>query len=124
MCSHISGSPTSCAPDAAARSTRARARASLVARSAPELICRGAASTALDYHNATLVGRPHIFGAVAESGFRLGPAFCFFRVRAFRGSVVGRKEDILEKVRQIAAPLAAQEGMELIDVEFGGPGGR
>ena len=38
---------------------------------------------------------------------------------------MGRKEDILEKVRQIAAPLAAQEGLELIDVEFGGgPGGQ
>jgi hypothetical protein len=29
---------------------------------------------------------------------------------------VGRKEEILEKVRQIAAPLAAQEGLELVDV--------
>jgi ribosome maturation factor RimP len=37
---------------------------------------------------------------------------------------LGRKEDILEKVRQIASSLAAQEGLELIDVEFGGPGGR
>jgi ribosome maturation factor RimP len=37
---------------------------------------------------------------------------------------VGRKDEILETVRRIAAPLAAQEGMELIDVEFGGPGGR
>ncbi|MGZ6124510.1 MAG: ribosome maturation factor RimP [Myxococcales bacterium] len=37
---------------------------------------------------------------------------------------MGRKEDILEKVRQIAAPLAAQEGLELIDVEIGGGGGR
>ena len=37
---------------------------------------------------------------------------------------VGRKEDILEKVRQIAAPLCAQEGLELIEVEFGGAGGR
>lgn len=37
---------------------------------------------------------------------------------------MGRKEDILEKVRQVAAPLAAQEGLELVDVEFGGPGGR
>lgn len=36
---------------------------------------------------------------------------------------MGRKEDILEKVRQVAAPLAAQEGLELVDVEFGGPGG-
>ncbi|HEX4381718.1 MAG TPA: ribosome maturation factor RimP [Myxococcales bacterium] len=35
---------------------------------------------------------------------------------------MGRKEDILEKVRQIAGPLAAQEGLELIDVEFGMPG--
>jgi ribosome maturation factor RimP len=37
---------------------------------------------------------------------------------------VGRKEDILEKVRAIAAPLAALDGLELVDVEFGGPGGR
>jgi ribosome maturation factor RimP len=38
--------------------------------------------------------------------------------------VLGRKEEILERVRGIAAPLAAQEGLELIDVELGGPGGR
>ncbi len=37
---------------------------------------------------------------------------------------MGRKEEILEKVRQLAAPLATQEGMELVDVEFGGGGGR
>jgi ribosome maturation factor RimP len=37
---------------------------------------------------------------------------------------VGRKEDILESVRRIAAPLAAQEGLELVDVELGGAGGR
>ena len=37
---------------------------------------------------------------------------------------MGRKEEILDKVRQIAAPLAAQEGLELVDVELGGPGGR
>ncbi len=37
---------------------------------------------------------------------------------------MGRKEEILEKVRQLAAPLAAQEGMELVDVELGGGGGR
>ena len=37
---------------------------------------------------------------------------------------MGRKDDILEKVRRIAGPLAAQEGLELIDVELGGPGGR
>jgi ribosome maturation factor RimP len=37
---------------------------------------------------------------------------------------VGRKEEILEKVRQLAAPLAAEEGMELVDVEFGGGAGR
>jgi ribosome maturation factor RimP len=37
---------------------------------------------------------------------------------------LGRKEEILERVRQIAAPLAAQEGLELIDVEIGGGGGR
>jgi ribosome maturation factor RimP len=37
---------------------------------------------------------------------------------------VGRKEEILERVRRIAAPLAAQEGLELVDVELGGAGGR
>lgn len=37
---------------------------------------------------------------------------------------MGRKEEILDKVRALAAPLAAQEGMELVDVELGGPGGR
>src|SRR5947209_13121703 len=37
---------------------------------------------------------------------------------------MGRKEEILDKVRQIAAPLAAQEGLELIDAEIGGGGGR
>lgn len=37
---------------------------------------------------------------------------------------MGRKEDILESVRRIAAPLAAQEGLELVDVEIGGAGGR
>jgi ribosome maturation factor RimP len=36
---------------------------------------------------------------------------------------VGRKEEILEKVRNIAAPLAAAEGLELVDVEFAGSGG-
>jgi ribosome maturation factor RimP len=40
------------------------------------------------------------------------------------GVAVGRKDEILNKVREIAAPLAAQEGLELIDVELGGPGGR
>ena len=37
---------------------------------------------------------------------------------------MGRREEILEKVRQIAAPLAAQDGMELVDVELAGAGGR
>ncbi len=37
---------------------------------------------------------------------------------------MGRKEEILEKVRQLAMPLAAQEGLELVDVEIGGGGGR
>jgi len=36
---------------------------------------------------------------------------------------VGRKEEILEKVRTIAAPLAAAEGLELVDVELAGAGG-
>ena len=35
---------------------------------------------------------------------------------------MGRKEEILEKIRTIAAPLAAQEGLELIDVALGGAG--
>ena len=37
---------------------------------------------------------------------------------------MGRKEEILEKVRAIAAPLAAGEGLELVDVELAGAGGR
>lgn len=37
---------------------------------------------------------------------------------------MGRKEEILERVRQLAAPLATREGMELVDVEIGGGGGR
>jgi len=42
----------------------------------------------------------------------------------FGAVAVGRKDEILEKVRRIAAPLATQEGLELVDVELGGPGGR
>jgi ribosome maturation factor RimP len=37
---------------------------------------------------------------------------------------VGRKDEILEKVRAIAEPLAAAEGLELVDLELGGAGGR
>ena len=37
---------------------------------------------------------------------------------------MGRKEQILEKVRAIAAPLASAEGLELVDVELAGAGGR
>lgn len=37
---------------------------------------------------------------------------------------MGRKEEILERVRQIASPVASREGMELVDVELGGAGGR
>ncbi len=40
------------------------------------------------------------------------------------GAKVGRKEDILGKVRAIAEPLAEGEGLELVDAEFGGLGGR
>jgi ribosome maturation factor RimP len=39
-------------------------------------------------------------------------------------SEVGRKEEIVEKVRAIAAPLAAGEGLELVDVELAGARGR
>ncbi len=35
---------------------------------------------------------------------------------------MGRKEEILEKIRAVATPLAAQEGLELIDVALGGSG--
>jgi ribosome maturation factor RimP len=35
---------------------------------------------------------------------------------------MGRKEEIVEKVRAVAAPLAVQEGLELIDVQLGGAG--
>ncbi|HWE23552.1 MAG TPA: Imm1 family immunity protein [Myxococcales bacterium] len=37
---------------------------------------------------------------------------------------MGRREEIVEKVRAIAAPLAAGEGLELVDVELAGGGGR
>ena len=37
---------------------------------------------------------------------------------------MGRKEEIVEKVRAIAAPVAAGEGLELVDVELAGAGGR
>ncbi len=36
---------------------------------------------------------------------------------------MGRKEDILEKIRAIAGPVAAAEGLELVEVELGGAGG-
>jgi ribosome maturation factor RimP len=49
----------------------------------------------------------------------VGPLFLFLECIP-----VGRKEEILEAVRKIAAPLAAQEGLELVDVELGGAGGR
>ena len=38
------------------------------------------------------------------------------------GAWLGRKDDILERVRAIAEPLAAAEGLELVDLEFGGTG--
>jgi ribosome maturation factor RimP len=37
---------------------------------------------------------------------------------------LGRREEIVEKVRAIAEPLAAGEGLELVDVELAGGGGR
>jgi ribosome maturation factor RimP len=52
----------------------------------------------------------------------VGARFLFFSGTFSGVFQVGRKEDILEKVRRIAGPLAAQEGLELIDVEFGMPG--
>jgi ribosome maturation factor RimP len=61
---------------------------------------------------------------VSESG--RGTARFFFarqRPRFRRHRDVGRKEEILEKVRTIAAPLAAAEGLELVDIEFAGAGG-
>jgi len=73
----------------------------------------------------------NIFGAVAESGsgvahfFIFGTRSCAGGIGPEAGAVeMGRKEEILDKVRQIAAPLAAQEGLELIDAEIGGGGGR
>ena len=35
---------------------------------------------------------------------------------------MGRKDDILDKVRSVAEPLAAAEGLELVDLELGGSG--
>lgn len=37
---------------------------------------------------------------------------------------MGRKEDILGRVRAIAEPLAEGEGLELVEAELGGTGGR
>jgi ribosome maturation factor RimP len=52
------------------------------------------------------------------------PAFFIFGACTAGESAVGRKEEVLDKVRAIAEPLAAAEGLELVDVEFGGGGGR
>src|ERR1041384_593723 len=49
---------------------------------------------------------------------KVGPGGAHFFV------FMGRREETLAKVRTLAAPLAAQEGLELVDVEFGGGGGR
>jgi len=78
----------------------------------------------LDYHIASLVRGAHIFGVHPKVG-PVGARFLFFLGRSRKAEAlgVGRKEDILEKVRQIASPLAEQEGLELIEVEFGGGGG-
>ncbi len=35
---------------------------------------------------------------------------------------MGRKNEIIERVRAVAEPLAAQEGLELVDVQLGGSG--
>jgi len=35
---------------------------------------------------------------------------------------MGRKDEIIERVRAVAEPLAAQEGLELVDVQLGGSG--
>jgi ribosome maturation factor RimP len=52
------------------------------------------------------------------------PAFFLSgHLAAAKASQVGRREEILEKVREIAAPLAAADGLELVDVEFAGAGG-
>jgi ribosome maturation factor RimP len=89
----------------------------------------------LDYHIASLVRGAHIFGVHPKVGPVRARFFSFLEERArprragaagegIGGTrTVGRKEDILEKVRQIASPLAEQEGLELIEVEFGGGGG-
>lgn len=57
-----------------------------------------------------------------------GPLFLFLQVEPALPVQVGeqkmgRKEDILNRVRAIAEPLAAGEGLELVDAEFGGMGG-
>jgi len=70
---------------------------------------------------------PNIFGAVAESGSEVAHFFILGSPESgpeAGAAEMGRKEEILDKVRQIAAPLAAQEGLELIDAEIGGGGGR
>ena len=52
----------------------------------------------------------------------VGPLFLFVARESERTNAMGRKEEILDKVRTLAAPLAAQEGLELVDVALGGAG--
>src|SRR5712671_3396108 len=130
-CSHISGRPTSRAPASHARSRRDRARASFSARTGPALIWMAAAwntsTSGLVINLNRLAARLDCTGAVwyaaadifAVPAFRAGSGkwaqsarfFCFLRME-FQ---VGRKEEIVEKVRAIAEPLAAGEGLELVD---------
>src|SRR2546422_2929898 len=79
-----------------------------------------------DYHGPVCYLRPQHFRSRRRKWVRSGPLFHFRKpgVGPEAGAVeMGRKEEILDKVRQIAAPLAAQEGLELIDAEIGGGGG-
>ena len=64
-------------------------------------------------------GRPR---AASESGRCLARSFHLANTQGLKA--VGRKEDILEKIRAIAGPVAAAEGLELVEVELGGAGGR
>jgi ribosome maturation factor RimP len=65
------------------------------------------------------MSRPGPPGRLAKVG-AVWPAFFIF---SRKEAQLGRKEDILEKVRGIAAPLASAEGLELVDVELAGAAG-
>ena len=73
--------------------------------------------------------RRRTFSKAAPGGKRewalYGPLFSFLKHRLKALELrVGRKDEIVERVRAIAAPVCALEGLELVEVELGGAGGR